>query len=39
MILFEMLSGRPPHYKPNAQKMMLKDIVDKPVQMKDYFSP
>jgi serine/threonine protein kinase len=34
-----MLCGRPPHYQPKAQKQMLKDICEKPVPMKDYFSP
>ena len=34
-----MLCGRPPHYQPKNRKQMLRDIVDKPVQMKDYFSP
>ena len=38
-LLFEMLSGRPPHYHPKARNQMLKDIVEKPVPMKDYFSP
>lgn len=34
-----MLSGRPPHYQHKNRKQMLLDIVEKPVQMKDYFSP
>jgi hypothetical protein len=34
-----MLCGRPPHYQPKNRKQMLRDIVDKPVPMKDYFSP
>jgi len=33
-----MLSGRPPHYQPKNREQMLRDIVDKPVPMKDYFS-
>jgi serine/threonine protein kinase len=32
-----MLSGRPPHYNKN-RKQMLKDIVEKRVEMKTYFS-
>jgi hypothetical protein len=33
-----MLCGRPPHYQPKNRKQMLRDIVEKPVEMKDYFS-
>lgn len=36
-LLYEMLCGRPPHYQKN-RRQMLKDIVEKPVQMKSYFS-
>jgi len=36
-LLFEMLCGRPPHYQKN-RKAMLKDIVEKPIEMKPYFS-
>jgi serine/threonine protein kinase len=32
-----MLSGRPPHYSKN-RKQMLRDIVEKRVEMKSYFS-
>jgi len=32
-----MLCGRPPHYQKN-RKAMLKDIVEKQVEMKQYFS-
>ncbi len=38
-LLYEMLCGRPPHYQPKNRKQMLRDIVEKPVEMKDYFSP
>lgn len=38
-LLYEMLSGRPPHYKPKDTKQMLRDICEKTVPMKDYFSP
>lgn len=38
-LTYEMLCGKPPHYKPNQQKKMLEDIVNKVVPMKDYFSP
>lgn len=34
-----MLCGRPPHYQPKDRKKMLRDIVDKPVEMKESFSP
>lgn len=37
--MYEMLCGKPPHYQPKNRKQMLKDIVEKPVQMKEYFSP
>mmetsp|Transcript_8992 Transcript_8992/g.15219 ORF Transcript_8992/g.15219 Transcript_8992/m.15219 type:complete len:161 (+) Transcript_8992:536-1018(+) len=36
-LLYEMLCGRPPHYNRNRQQM-LKDIVEKPIVMKPYFS-
>ena len=36
-LLYEMLCGRPPHYNKDRQAMM-KDIVDKPIPMKPYFS-
>ena len=32
-----MLCGRPPHYQKN-RKQMLRDIVEKPIEMKSYFS-
>ena len=32
-----MLSGRPPHYNKN-RKQMLTDIVEKPIEMRPYFS-
>jgi serum/glucocorticoid-regulated kinase 2 len=32
-----MLSGRPPHYSKN-RKQMMQDIVEKPIEMKTYFS-
>lgn len=32
-LLYEMLRGRPPHYSKN-RKQMLKDIVEKPVQIR-----
>ena len=37
-ILYEMLCGRPPHYNRDRQQM-LRDIVEKPIPMKPYFSP
>lgn len=37
-LLYEMLCGRPPHYQPKNRKQMLRDILEKPVEMKDYFS-
>jgi len=36
-ILYEMLSGMPPHYQKN-RKQMLRDIVEKPVPMGKNFS-
>ncbi len=33
-LLYEMLSGRPPHYKPDARKQILREIVENPVSMK-----
>jgi serine/threonine protein kinase len=32
-----MLSGRPPHYQKNRKQMMM-DIVEKRIEMKQYFS-
>lgn len=32
-----MLSGRPPHYQKNRKQMMI-DIVEKRIEMKQYFS-
>jgi hypothetical protein len=32
-----MLSGKPPHYSSDQNKMM-NDIVNKPIEMKPYFS-
>ena len=37
-LIYEMLCGRPPHYQKN-RKQMLQDIVEKPILMKDFFSP
>jgi serine/threonine protein kinase len=37
-ILYEMLVGKPPHYNQN-RKQMLQDIVEKPIPMKEWFSP
>jgi p70 ribosomal S6 kinase len=37
-LLYEMLSGRPPHYKPDARKQILREIVESQVKMKDFFS-
>jgi len=37
-LLYEMLSGRPPYYRPNSRKETLNDIVYNPVSMKEYFS-
>jgi serine/threonine protein kinase len=36
-IIYEMLSGMPPHYKKN-RKQMLRDIVEKPIPMLSNFS-
>jgi p70 ribosomal S6 kinase len=36
-LIYEMLSGRPPHYNKN-RKQMLQDIVEKPIEMKPYFT-
>lgn len=36
-MIYEMLSGRPPHYNKN-RKQMLQDIVEKPIEMKPYFT-
>lgn len=36
-LLYEMLCGRPPHYNRDRQQM-LRDIVEKPIPMKPYFS-
>ena len=36
-LMYEMLTGRPPHYQKNRKKM-LKDIVSKPIPMREYFS-
>lgn len=38
-LLYEMLTGKPPHYQPKNRKQMLKDIVEKPVPMHEKFSP
>lgn len=37
-LLYEMLCGRPPHYNKDRQQM-LRDITEKPIPMKHYFSP
>ena len=37
-LLYEMLSGQPPHFDKNKNKMM-RDIVLVQIPMKDYFSP
>ena len=37
-LLYEMLCGRPPHYNRDRQQM-LRDICEKPIPMKPYFSP
>lgn len=37
-LLYEMLCGRPPHYNRDRQQM-LRDITEKPIPMKPYFSP
>ena len=36
-LLYEMLRGRPPHYNRDRQQM-LRDIVEKQIQMKPFFS-
>ena len=36
-LLYEMLCGRPPHYNRDRQQM-LRDLVEKPIPMKPYFS-
>jgi serine/threonine protein kinase len=36
-LIYEMLSGRPPHYQKNRKQMMI-DIVEKRIEMKQYFS-
>jgi serum/glucocorticoid-regulated kinase 2 len=36
-LIYEMLSGRPPHYSKNRKEMM-QDIVEKPIEMKLSFS-
>jgi serine/threonine protein kinase len=36
-LLYEMLCGRPPHYNRDRQQM-LRDIAEKPIAMKPYFS-
>eukprot|EP00347_Sterkiella_histriomuscorum_P001664 403371145 len=36
-LIYEMLSGRPPHYQKN-RKQMMTDIVEKRIEMKQYFS-
>lgn len=36
-LLYEMLCGRPPHYNRDRQQM-LRDIIDKPIPMKPYFT-
>ena len=36
-LLYEMLCGRPPHYNKDRQQM-LRDIVEKPIGMKPYFT-
>ncbi|CDW73649.1 protein kinase domain containing protein [Stylonychia lemnae] len=36
-LIYEMLSGRPPHYQKN-RKQMMADIVEKRIEMKPYFS-
>lgn len=34
-----MLTGKPPHYQPKNRKQMLRDIVEKKVEMQEKFSP
>ena len=36
-LIYEMLSGRPPHYQKN-RKQMMADIVEKRIEMKPYFT-
>jgi len=36
-LIYEMLCGRPPHYNRDRQQM-LRDICEKPIPMKPYFS-
>jgi len=36
-LVYEMLSGRPPFWSRNRQQM-LKNIIEKQVEMKSYFS-
>ncbi|TNV78858.1 hypothetical protein FGO68_gene7118 [Halteria grandinella] len=36
-LIYEMLSGRPPHYSKN-RKQMMQDIVEKRIEMKAFFS-
>lgn len=36
-LIYEMLSGRPPHYSKN-RKQMMQDIVEKRIEMKQFFS-
>jgi serine/threonine protein kinase len=36
-LMYEMLSGRPPHFNKDKHQL-LKDLVQKPVPMKHYFS-
>lgn len=36
-LLYEMLCGRPPHYNRDRQQM-LRDIVEVPIPMKQYFT-
>lgn len=36
-LIYEMLTGRPPHYSKN-RKQMMTDIVEKRIDMKPYFS-
>lgn len=37
--MYEMLTGKPPHYQPKNRKQMLRDIVEKKVEMHEKFSP
>lgn len=36
-LIYEMLSGRPPHYSKN-RKQMMQDIVEKRIEMKAFFT-